>query len=77
MYREIITPNTEEITLKIPSAYLNKKLEVLVFEINEGMATSPIHSEKANQPPDALSAQMKMAETIMADNADVLEKLAQ
>ena len=77
MYREIITPESREITLKIPAAYLNKHLEILVFEINEGLeqvieTKSPTDSQMGD-----LSNQMVLAKAIMAENVEVLSKLAQ
>ncbi len=72
MFREIITPASQEITLKIPSAYLNKKLEVLVFEVNEGLEVKP---NEELVVMDA-AAQLTMAKEIMDENVDVLRKLA-
>lgn len=33
MYREIVTPESQEITLKIPADYPHKKLVSIVFEL--------------------------------------------
>jgi hypothetical protein len=67
MYREIVTPESQEITLKIPADYLHKKLEIIVFEINEGIT----------QSRKDFTTQMAIAEDIMRENQDVLSKLAQ
>lgn len=72
MYREIITPATQEITLKIQSAYLHKRLEVLVFEVNEGLDVNPVGEPVAHDT----DRQLAMAKAIMAENADMLSKLA-
>jgi hypothetical protein len=37
MYREIITPKSEEISLTIPAEYLHKRIEVTFFEVDEGI----------------------------------------
>lgn len=76
MYREIITPKTQEITLKIPADYLNRRIEVLVFEVNEGIEPSA-RSEKTQQLPSSLEQQIAMAQVLMDENVEVLSKLAQ
>ncbi len=76
MYREIITPATQEITLKIPASYLNKQVEILVFEVTEGMQPSNANNVSELGAND-LSVQLALAQTIMVDNVDVLHKLAQ
>ncbi len=35
MIREIITPTEQELKLKLPPEYLNRKVEVLVFPVND------------------------------------------
>lgn len=77
MYREIITPESSEITLKIPVAYLNKRIEVLIFEVNEGIDQTQLMVEPPLVTKPDLDHQMELAQTIMANNADVLNKLAQ
>ena len=74
MYREIITPSTQEITLKIPEAYLNKRVEILVFEVNEGME---IPTESSETSTNNIAKQMSLAQSIMSENVEVLSKLAQ
>lgn len=77
MYREIITPESREITLTIPEAYLNKRLEILVFEINEGLRQTVATSVSPHFQADDLNSQMVLAKAIMAENDEVLRKLAQ
>jgi len=77
MYREIITPKTQEITLKIPADYLNRRIEILVFEINEGIEPS-VRNENANQKQATeLDRQIALAKVLMDENTEVLSKLAQ
>lgn len=78
MYREIITPTTQEITLKIPADYLHRRVEVLVFEINEGIQPAMSAEKNINQATATeMDRQLAMAQVLMDDNADVLSKLAQ
>ena len=77
MYREIMTPKTQEITLKIPADYLNRRVEILVFEVNEGIVPSA-GNEQVNQLPETeLERQIAMAKVLMDENTEVLSKLAQ
>jgi hypothetical protein len=41
MYHEIITPESQEISLTIPVAYLKRRIDELVFEVNEGIDGKP------------------------------------
>ena len=77
MYREIITPENQEITLKIPIGYLNKRLEVLVFEVNEGLDSLNMSNANSSSKAGDLSSQILLAKAIMAENVEVLSKLAQ
>lgn len=77
MYREIMTPKSQEITLKIPAAYLNRRIEVLVFEVNEGI-DQPTQLENPTETSNSeLDRQIAMAKILMAENTEVLSKLAQ
>ncbi len=40
MLREIITPQTQDYTVKIPAEYLNTKVEILVLPFSENEISS-------------------------------------
>jgi len=77
MYREIMTPKSQEITLKIPADYLNRRVEILVFEVNEGIVPSTGSQQAKQLPETELERQIAMAKVLMAENTEVLSKLAQ
>ena len=77
MYREIITSDSQEITLKLPVDYLNKRLEILVFEVNEGFESAKVGNTPSHAQVVDLKSQMSLAKAIMAENVEVLSKLAQ
>jgi len=47
MLREIVKPKTNEILIKIPEIYVNRKLELILFEIHEGI--------EENQKPNSIA----------------------
>ena len=48
MLREIITPQTQDYTVKIPLEYLNTKVEILVLPFSENKVNRPSHQTKMN-----------------------------
>jgi len=48
MLREIITPQTQDYTVKIPLEYLNTKVEILVLPFSENQANTSLHQRKTS-----------------------------
>jgi hypothetical protein len=48
MLREIITPQTQDYTVKIPLEYLNTRVEILVLPFSEDRANTPLQQGKTS-----------------------------
>jgi hypothetical protein len=77
MYREIITPVSQEVTLKIPANYLNRRIEVLMFEVSEGIGQATLVVKPDLPMNSELDRQLDLAQTLMDENREVLSQLAQ
>lgn len=64
MLREIIVPQTQNYTVKIPLEYLNTKVEILVL---------PFSESEANVVDNRLDAIKKTAGILSAQNIDPLK----
>lgn len=77
MYREIIAPVSQKVTLKIPADYLNRLIEVLMFEVSEGIDLSALVVKPDLPMNSELDRQLNLAQTLMDENREALSQLAQ